>query len=141
MPCGRFPLRIPPCVLRKGKRVAGAAPAGHVLPLVSSAHRTVFADWTTSLTKASLGGGSAMIRAEFDPGIGGCSFGTAVITHPNILWPVAEVIEDRSEDEGPREVAGPEACPNCQSPLDGAYCAACGQRNQPLRQPLHRFRW
>ncbi len=80
-----------------------------------------------------------MILTKFDPGIGGCSFGTAVITHPNILWPVAEVIEDRSEDEEPREVAGPEACPNCGSPVEGTYCAACGQKNQPLRQPLNRF--
>ena len=52
---------------------------------------------------------------------------------------MAEVIKDRSEDEEPREVAGPEACPNCGSPVEGTYCAACGQKNQPLRQPLNRF--
>ncbi len=52
---------------------------------------------------------------------------------------MAEVINDRSEDEVPSEGGGSTACPNCGNPLVGAYCAACGQKNQPLQQPLHRF--
>ena len=52
---------------------------------------------------------------------------------------MAEVIEDRNEDKEAREGAGPKACPNCGSPAAGAYCGTCGQKNQPLRQPLHRF--
>lgn len=29
-------------------------------------------------------------------------------------------------------------CANCGQSLSGAYCAACGQKDQPLRQPFHR---
>ncbi|NNF59300.1 MAG: DUF3667 domain-containing protein [Rhodothermaceae bacterium] len=32
-----------------------------------------------------------------------------------------------------------ERCPNCGAPSGGAYCATCGQKDQPLRQPVHRF--
>ncbi|MEL6611566.1 MAG: DUF3667 domain-containing protein [Bacteroidota bacterium] len=34
--------------------------------------------------------------------------------------------------------APPAACPNCAAPLSGPYCAQCGQKDQPLRQPFHR---
>ena len=52
---------------------------------------------------------------------------------------MAEIIERRSEEEVSIEGNGPDVCPNCQSPVEGAYCSTCGQKNQPLRQPLHRF--
>ena len=35
--------------------------------------------------------------------------------------------------------AGPPACLDCGEPLVGAYCAACGQKAQALRQPLGPF--
>jgi hypothetical protein len=30
-------------------------------------------------------------------------------------------------------------CANCRAPLDGAFCAACGQKAAPIRQPVHHF--
>ncbi|MEM8598875.1 MAG: DUF3667 domain-containing protein [Bacteroidota bacterium] len=38
----------------------------------------------------------------------------------------------------PEPSATPTRCANCGQPLSGAYCAACGQKDQPLRQPFHR---
>ncbi len=35
--------------------------------------------------------------------------------------------------------SGSPTCHNCGAPLTGPYCAGCGQRDQPLRIPLHRF--
>ena len=32
----------------------------------------------------------------------------------------------------------PSACANCGAALAGRYCSACGQKDQPLRQPIHR---
>ncbi|MEM8560046.1 MAG: DUF3667 domain-containing protein, partial [Bacteroidota bacterium] len=34
--------------------------------------------------------------------------------------------------------AAPASCANCGASLVGPYCAACGQKDQPLRQPVHR---
>ncbi len=41
-----------------------------------------------------------------------------------------------SREEKPEEGA---PCANCGADLHGAYCATCGQRNEPLRQPVGRF--
>ncbi len=38
-----------------------------------------------------------------------------------------------------RPPAERETCDNCGHDAVGAYCAACGQQNVPLRQPAHRF--
>ena len=35
--------------------------------------------------------------------------------------------------------SGAEACANCGARLRGRYCADCGQLDQPLRIPVHRF--
>ncbi|MDT0632170.1 DUF3667 domain-containing protein [Rubrivirga sp. S365] len=35
--------------------------------------------------------------------------------------------------------SGDGACANCGTPLAGRYCSECGQRNEPLRLPVHRF--
>ncbi|NND70257.1 MAG: DUF3667 domain-containing protein [Rhodothermales bacterium] len=34
---------------------------------------------------------------------------------------------------------GSEICPNCGAQLQGNYCSSCGQKNQPLRQPIWHF--
>lgn len=42
----------------------------------------------------------------------------------------------------PPQPAGPSgtgACANCGETLQGAYCAGCGQADEPLRKPVHRF--
>ncbi|WP_412062802.1 DUF3667 domain-containing protein [Rubrivirga sp. IMCC45206] len=46
-----------------------------------------------------------------------------------------------ADDEEPRRAprSGSPTCHNCAAPLTGPYCAACGQIDQPLRIPLHRF--
>ncbi|WP_412067300.1 DUF3667 domain-containing protein [Rubrivirga sp. IMCC43871] len=46
-----------------------------------------------------------------------------------------------ADDEEPRRAprSGSATCHNCAAPLSGPYCAVCGQRDQPLRIPLHRF--
>ena len=31
------------------------------------------------------------------------------------------------------------ACPNCAAPVASSYCAACGQKDEALRQPAHHF--
>ena len=53
----------------------------------------------------------------------------------------AAVLADDEEpspaDPTPR--SGRPDCPNCGAALAGRYCAACGQRDQPLRLPVHRF--
>lgn len=33
----------------------------------------------------------------------------------------------------------PDLCPNCGGALHGPYCSTCGQRDQPIRQPVGRF--
>lgn len=35
--------------------------------------------------------------------------------------------------------AAPARCANCGSPLSGAFCAACGQRDEPIQQPASHF--
>ena len=50
---------------------------------------------------------------------------------------LADDEEPHPGDPTPR--SGREACANCGEPVVGAYCAACGQRDEPLRQPVHRF--
>lgn len=37
------------------------------------------------------------------------------------------------------EAASATRCLNCGHDLPGAYCPSCGQKDQPLRQPVHRF--
>ena len=37
------------------------------------------------------------------------------------------------------EPPAPPACTDCAAPLAGPYCAACGQKAEPLRQPTHHF--
>ena len=39
-------------------------------------------------------------------------------------------------DEKPNEATN---CTNCDTALQGQYCSVCGQRNEPLRQPIGRF--
>lgn len=38
--------------------------------------------------------------------------------------------------ESGTESASPERCRNCEAPVSGNYCAACGQRNVDYRRPL-----
>ena len=45
--------------------------------------------------------------------------------------------EPHAGDPTPR--SGRSDCANCGEPLTGTYCATCGQRDQPLRMPVHRF--
>lgn len=56
---------------------------------------------------------------------------------PILASALADDEEPRPGDPAPR--SGRADCANCGAPLAGAYCAACGQRDQPLRQPVHRF--
>ena len=39
----------------------------------------------------------------------------------------------------PARPSGMGACANCGETLRGAYCAGCGQADEPLRKPVHRF--
>ena len=50
---------------------------------------------------------------------------------------LASADEPRVTPETP--LSGEPDCANCGEPLHGRYCAACGQLDQPLRMPLHRF--
>jgi hypothetical protein len=50
---------------------------------------------------------------------------------------LADDEEPRPDDPAPR--SGRPDCANCGTPLAGPYCADCGQRDQPLRVPVHRF--
>ncbi len=47
------------------------------------------------------------------------------------------------DSEEPRPIrtspSGRADCPNCGATLHGRYCADCGQLDQPLRMPVHRF--
>ncbi len=56
---------------------------------------------------------------------------------PTFTSAIADDEEPHAGDPAPR--SGRAGCANCGEPLAGAYCAACGQRDQPLRQPVHRF--
>ena len=66
---------------------------------------------------------------------------------PNPLQPDAPArLGGTPEAEGPAREAAPRAepngqprCPNCTAPLGGAYCAHCGQKDQPLQQPTRQF--
>ncbi|MEM6783994.1 MAG: DUF3667 domain-containing protein [Bacteroidota bacterium] len=53
-----------------------------------------------------------------------------------------EAQDDEAQDDelGQDELGQdePDRCANCGQLLSGAYCAACGQKDQPLRQPFHR---
>ena len=50
-------------------------------------------------------------------------------------------LSDREEPHDPTSTppSGAEACANCGARLKGRYCADCGQLDQPLRIPVHRF--
>ncbi|MEM0962466.1 MAG: DUF3667 domain-containing protein, partial [Bacteroidota bacterium] len=50
---------------------------------------------------------------------------------------LSDTEEPHPGDPTPR--SGRETCANCDVPLTGDYCSACGQRDQPLRIPAHRF--
>lgn len=39
----------------------------------------------------------------------------------------------------PSTVPEPRRCANCAAPLTGEYCPGCGQRDEPLRQPIRHF--
>ena len=56
---------------------------------------------------------------------------------PVLASALADDEEPHRGDAAPR--SGRETCANCGASLSGAYCGACGQRDQPLRQPVHRF--
>ena len=53
------------------------------------------------------------------------------------LGALADDEEPSPADPTPR--SGRPDCPNCGVALAGRYCADCGQRDQPLRLPVHRF--
>ena len=55
--------------------------------------------------------------------------------------PLYSALADEEEQHpgDPAPPSGRGTCANCGEPIAGAYCAACGQRDQPLRQPVHRF--
>ena len=50
-------------------------------------------------------------------------------------------LSDQEEPHDPTttQPSGAEACANCGARLRGRYCADCGQLDQPLRIPVHRF--
>ena len=45
----------------------------------------------------------------------------------------------KSPERESLEAAPSTRCLNCNAELPGAYCPSCGQRDQPLRQPVHRY--
>ena len=47
--------------------------------------------------------------------------------------------DDEPPPGDPTPRSGRSDCANCGESLTGTYCAACGQRDQPLRVPVHRF--
>ena len=47
--------------------------------------------------------------------------------------------EEEPHDPTSTPPSGREACANCGARLRGRYCADCGQLDQPLRTPVHRF--
>ena len=53
----------------------------------------------------------------------------------------ATALSDHGEPHDPTSVppSGRDACANCGARLKGRYCADCGQLDQPLRIPVHRF--
>ena len=53
----------------------------------------------------------------------------------------AAALSDQEEPHDPTSTppSGRESCANCGARLKGRYCADCGQLDQPLRIPVHRF--
>ena len=47
--------------------------------------------------------------------------------------------EAKSPEREELEAAPSTRCLNCGQELPGDYCPGCGQKDQPLRQPVHRF--
>ncbi|MEM1116366.1 MAG: DUF3667 domain-containing protein [Bacteroidota bacterium] len=47
--------------------------------------------------------------------------------------------EDEPHDPEAVPASGDPECANCGATLTGRYCAGCGQLDQPLRMPVHRF--
>ncbi|OZC03061.1 DUF3667 domain-containing protein [Rubricoccus marinus] len=48
-------------------------------------------------------------------------------------------VDPESPERRELEASPSSRCLNCQAELPGAYCPACGQKDQPLRQPVHRY--
>lgn len=47
--------------------------------------------------------------------------------------------DDEPHDAHAVPSSGGALCPNCGTRLQGRYCSGCGQLDQPLRQPVHRY--